>query len=227
MLDIETVSIDRERLESYKTKFEPAILVAEPEPEVEPAAKPKKKTKKTEGSVAKDKRKLKSERPGLHWLVGKVVCVGLKSVGKPVEMYCNEDEDLVLTTLYEGLLEKRPVDLITFNGKAFDVPFINMRGLVNGLDFSHLLPNERYTKMHLDLYEHLGGKWGMNAKLAELCWMFGIDCIEGAGNEMQHLYDQGDFEGIANHCRGDVEATEQLYLKLFPHGRAETKKYNR
>lgn len=227
VLDIETVSIDSEQLEDYKARFEPKPPEPEPGPEIEEGSKKRRsKTKKTVSSVVDRKRKLKSDRPGLHWLVGKLVCVGLKPIGKPAEMYCNEDEELVLTMLYEGLLEKRPIDLITFNGKAFDIPFINMRGLVHGLDFTHMLPNDRYSKMHLDLFETIGGKWNSNARLSELCWMFGIDCIEGEGNQMQKLYDQGDLEGIVNHCRGDVEATEQLYLKMFPPSRAASRKYN-
>jgi uncharacterized protein YprB with RNaseH-like and TPR domain len=60
------------------------------------------------------------------------------------------------------------VNLVTFNGQAFDIPFLYMRGLVHGLDFSALLPKEKWFKLHVDLYEHLGGKWGLNAKLDEI-----------------------------------------------------------
>ena len=194
VLDIETVASDR--IADYQKSFE---------------------------QDTSKKRILKSDKPGLHWLTSKVVCICIKPLGKPIMTFCDEDENLILTAFYEYLLGLRPVNLVTFNGQAFDIPFLYMRGLVHGLDFSALLPREKWSKLHVDLYEHLGGKWGLNAKLAEICWLLGIDCISGTGGEVQNLYDNQDFQKIIEHCTGDVEAIEQLYNRLFPHGRAEQK----
>lgn len=130
VLDIETVATDR--IDEYKEKFEPE----------------KKSSKKV----------LKSDKPGLHWLTGKVICICIKPLGKSAITFCDEDENLILSAFYEELLKLRPVNLVTFNGQAFDIPFLYMRGLVYGLDFSALLPREKWSKLHVDLYEHLGGK---------------------------------------------------------------------
>lgn len=194
VLDIETVASDR--LVEYQKAFEPEDI-----------------TKKIK----------RSDKPGLHWLTGKVVCICVKPLGKPLMTFCDEDEGAILSALYDCLLTLRPVNLITFNGRSFDVPFILMRGLTHGLDFSALLPRDKWSKLHMDLYEHLGGRWGLNAKLSEICWLLGINGICGSGSEIQGLYDNNDFPKIIEHCIGDVEAVEQLYNRLFPHGQAEQK----
>lgn len=220
--DIETVSIDKERLESFKRKFEPKP----PEPivvEVEDDEKPKKKKKVAVKKEEKPK-KLKSDRAGLHYLTGRVVCAGAKIFGRKADMFAHEDEEVLLAGLYEFLDSHLPFTLVTFNGREFDVPFIYMRGLLHGFDFSQVLPMDRYSKSHVDIYQHLGGKWGMNGKLSELAWHFGIeDSLDGSGADVQKNFDNGDWESIIAHCRADVETTEELYKRLFPHGRSKGK----
>lgn len=215
ILDIETISIASETLEDYKRKFEPAPPQTEPEPIDEEA--PKKRKKKATVGVKDDRKKRKSDKPGLNFLTGRIVCTVVKPVGGKPMVFAQEDEDILLLGLYDYLITKRPVELVTFNGRGFDVPFIVMRGLLHGLDFAHLLPTKKYDKLHIDLYEDiLGGKWGMGGKLRELAWFFGLEDVEGNGAEVQALYDSGDLEGIISHCVSDVETTEALYRKLLP-----------
>lgn len=212
VIDIETVAIDSEVLDAYKSKFEPKP--PEPEPEPETDEKPKNRKKK---AATDDRKKRKSDRPGLNYLTGKIVVVVVKPLGGKPVVFAQEDEDLLLIGLYDYLITKRPIEVITFNGRGFDVPFIVMRGLLHGLDFAHLLPTKRYDKLHVDLFEDvLGGKWGMGGRLSELAWFFSLEEVEGNGAEVQKLYDSGDLEGIISHCVSDVETTEALYRKLLP-----------
>ena len=222
--DIETAAIDRERLEDFKHRFEPKPPEPEPAAEVE-EEKPKKKKK-----LAKKEdrpKKLKSDRAGLHYLTGRVVCAGAKNFGKKAEMFAHEEEEILLAGLYEYLDNYRPFTLVTFNGREFDVPFVYMRGLLHGFDFSQVLPMDKFSKSHIDLYQHLGGKWGMNGKLSELAWHFGIeDGLDGSGADVQKNFDNGNWEEIIAHCRADVETTEKLYIRLFPHGRIVSGKWS-
>jgi DNA polymerase elongation subunit (family B) len=221
ILDIETAPITTERLESYISTFEPELLIQE-EPEwveVEGEPKKKKKPKKPKPKVG-----AKSTKGGLHWLTGQICCVGVKPVGKEPVMFADEDEELVLVGLHEYLTGMYPYITVTFNGSEFDLPFIRMRGLLHGLDFSGLLPLEKFSKTHIDIYQVLGGKWVLPAKLAEYCWYFGIEDIDDTGAHVAELFRAGDIEAIVRHCRGDVIGTEKLYRKVFPGGK-KTKKY--
>jgi len=213
-LDIETASIDSERLASFKARFEPKPPEPDPELEEEAPKKRKKAAKKEEKP-----KKLKSDRAGLHFLTGRVVCVGAKIFGRTPDMFAQEEEEITLAGLYTYLDSRQPFTLVTFNGRDFDVPMLYMRGLLHGFDFSQVLPMDKYSKNHIDLYQHLGGRWGMNGKLAELAWHFGIeDGLEGSGSDVQKDFDNGDWDGIIEHCRADVITTEKLYQKMFPFG---------
>lgn len=214
-LDLETASVDSERLQEFKDRFEPKPPEPEPEPEVE-EEKPKKRKKAKKEEKPK---KLKSDRAGLHFLTGRVVCTGTKFVGREPQMFADEAEEVIMAGLYDYLAAHQPFTLVTFNGRDFDLPMLYMRGLLHGYDFAQVLPMDKYAKTHIDLYQHLGGRWGMNGKLEELAWHFGLeDDLDGHGSSIQGLYDAGDWESIIAHCRADVIVTERLYTRLFPHG---------
>lgn len=221
VLDIETISIDSDRLNDYKEHFEPAPPEPEPEPETEPEINPK--TGKPKRKAAKPKPKSegrakapKSAKPGLHWLTGRIVCVCVKPDGQEPVAFGDEDEEALLVALHEYLMARFPYTLITFNGKAFDVPFLVMRGALYGLDFASLMPSDRFSKSHFDVFENVGGgKWGLPCKLSELAWYLGLPDVEGAGSKVQEQYDAGDFQAIIDHCKSDVVTTEGIYKIMF------------
>lgn len=220
VIDLETVPIDVDRLDSYIRTFEPSLLIEE-EPEwveVETDEKPKKGRKKAKPK--KDpKPKSKAGSGGLHWLTGRIACVGIKPLGKEPVVLIDEDESVIMAGVYEILADNYPFTTITFNGSEFDLPFLRMRGLLHGVDFSGVLPLEKYSKTHLDLYQIMGGKWVLPAKLAEYAWYFGITDIVDSGADVARMWENGEFDRIANHCRGDVIATEGLYYRIFPGGK--------
>jgi DNA polymerase elongation subunit (family B) len=222
IIDIETISIESERLEDYKKHFEPVEpVVDEEEPEINPkTGKPKRKAK-AKSSSGKVRSK-KSEKPGLHWLTGRVIVACVKPEGKEPVAFSDDDEEKLLVALHEYLMARYPYTIITYNGKSFDVPFLVMRGALYGLDFASVLPSDRYSKSHFDVYENTaGGKWGLPAKLSELAWFLGLPDVEGAGSQVQEQYNAGDIEGIIEHCKSDVTTTESIYKMLF--GRKQRK----
>lgn len=220
IVDIETAPIKTERLDSYIRTFEPELMVEE-EPEweeVEVDESPK-KGKKKKPKKPKPKVGSKAAKGGLHWLTGQICCVGVKPIGGDPIIFADEDEEIVLVGLFDYLSSQYPYTMVTFNGAEFDLPFIRMRGLLHGLDFSTLLPLEKFSKQHIDIYQVLGGKWVLPAKLSEYCWYFGIEDICDSGASVAEQFRAGDIEAIANHCRGDVIGTEKLYKKVFPGGK--------
>jgi uncharacterized protein YprB with RNaseH-like and TPR domain len=225
VLDIETIANDR--LNDYKKHFEPPEVVVVEEPEPEPEINPK--TGKPKRAKAKPKPKSegrakarKSERAGLHWLTGRIVVVCVKPDGQEPVVFADDDEETMLVALHEYLMSRFPYTIITFNGKSFDVPFLVMRGAIYGLDFASVLPSDRYSKSHFDIFEIVGGgKWGLPCKLSELAWYLNLPDVEGTGSKVQEQYDSGDFEGIIEHCKSDVETTEKIYKILF--GRKQRK----
>lgn len=225
ILDIETIANDR--LHEYKEHFEPAP--PEPEPEEEPVVEINPKTGKPKRAKAKPKPKgegrakaKKSDKPGLSWLTGRVIVACIKPQGKEPIAFADDDEEKLLVALHEYLLARFPYTVVTFNGKSFDQPFLVMRGMLYGLDFASVLPSDRYSKSHIDLFETIGGgKWALPCKLSEAAWFFGLPDVEGSGKDVQRMYDENDIEGIINHCKSDVETTEKLFNIVY--GRKQRK----
>ena len=191
IIDIETIPLSKERIRAYKEEFEP-------------------ETKK------KSRKPKKSGLGGLHWLTGRLVCVGIKPLGEKAEVFAHESEAVIFSDFAHYLEHHSAKQVITFNGRNFDLPFLRMRGSLYGINMDLYLPYAKFDKAHIDIYEELGGKWGLNAKLAEYAWFYGLKTISGSGAEVEKMFNDGDLDSIVAHNLGDLDTTEEIYKRLFP-----------
>jgi len=108
--------------------------------------------------------------------------------------------------------------IITFNGRAFDCPFIMIRSAVCKIKSSkNLMPNRYSSDMHIDLLDRLTFYGSVRRKfnLHMWCKAFGIKSPkegEVTGYQVKDLFAQGKFLDIARYCVGDIVATKELYL---------------
>lgn len=105
--------------------------------------------------------------------------------------------------------------IITFNGRAFDCPFIMIRSAVHKIKPSRDLMPNRYNGSHLDLLDQLTfyGASRRRFSLDMWCRTFGIKSpkSEGiTGYEVKDLYMSGRYVDIAKYCFGDLRATKEL-----------------
>lgn len=116
--------------------------------------------------------------------------------------------------------------LITFNGRTYDLPVLELAGFRYGLslpgwfqseDKSFTQPRNRYNQLsHLDLMDlmtNFGASrlmGGLNL-LANLIGKPGKTTIDGS--QVQGLYDAGELEQINNYCRCDVLDTYFVFLR--------------
>ncbi|MBF0541381.1 MAG: ribonuclease H-like domain-containing protein [Nitrospirae bacterium] len=114
--------------------------------------------------------------------------------------------------------------IVTFNGRAFDCPFILTRTAVHQLKpTKDILPN-RYSNQHIDLFDQLS-LFGAQRKKFNLdiwCRTLGIKSpkSEGVtGYDVKRLFKEGKFLEIAKYCAGDLWATRELFLKWETHMR--------
>lgn len=169
----------------------------------------------------------------LYPLTAKVVAIGMYDVGRNKSYVYYENPvvedwtDEKQTTSFKGLPEadmlakfwdiiKVTDQVITFNGRNFDVPFMLMRSAKLGVKPTKDLMGYRYTNsLHVDLLEQFTF-YGVTRKfnLDFYCHGFGIETPkskEVSGNEVKHLYDEGRVKDIAIYCGKDIYATYQLY----------------
>jgi len=116
--------------------------------------------------------------------------------------------------------------IITFNGRCFDCPFILVRSALHRVKPTRDLMPNRYSGTHLDLLDQLTfyGSTRRRFSLDIWCRTFGIKSPkeETTGYEVKDLFRNGKYVEIARYCVGDLVATKELleywqnYIKFTP-----------
>lgn len=107
---------------------------------------------------------------------------------------------------------------VTFNGRAFDCPFLLIRSALLGIKPTRHLMTYRYeAKQHCDLMEQLTF-YNVTRKytLDFLCKAFSIASPKAGGitgAEVGRLFAEGKRRQLAEYCLADVRATAELYRR--------------
>lgn len=107
--------------------------------------------------------------------------------------------------------------IITFNGRAFDAPFIILRSAILKIKpTKDLMPNRYTGASHIDLLERLTFFGAVRRKfnLHMWCEAFGIPSpkVEGVtGHDIKGLFKEGRYIEIARYCLRDLYATKELF----------------
>jgi len=141
--------------------------------------------------------------------------------GGPVEFMPCADEMELLTAFWD--VAKHYDEIVTFNGRGFDVPFLYLRSAVLNVPISkkNWLGYRYATEPHCDLAEQfsfygVSGREGAARKfnLDFYCKAFGIDSPKAhgvTGMDVNTLMAEGKFRDIAEYCLRDVRATVELH----------------
>lgn len=153
------------------------------------------------------------KKPGIHAIVSQVVCVGLREHGQTSMIAPPEfpSEKKVLEWLQGILKEHQNSDIVGFNIKNFDFPFLQVRAAKYGLKLD--LPDKRSVRGK-DLFESLGGKWQTDVSscsLTELAWFLYGECKKTDGGDVAGWWAEKNYDAIKGHCAEDVELTDRIY----------------
>ncbi len=105
--------------------------------------------------------------------------------------------------------------IVTFNGRSFDCPFILIRSAVHRIRPSKDLMPNRYNGSHIDLLDQLTffGASRRKFSLDMWCRTFGIKSPKSGGitgYDVKDLYASGRYVDLAKYCVGDLKATKEL-----------------
>jgi predicted PolB exonuclease-like 3'-5' exonuclease len=151
--------------------------------------------------------------------VGTIICIGLVDTDTGEEKAIVDlDEKVLLGDFWQFLRTHQPELFVTFNGKSFDFPYINVRSAILQVPPSMILPIRRHTTHpHFDVREvFAGNERYRRGNLDYFCAVFGIDSPKQNmdGKRVGTAYRQGRIEEIALYCLGDCRATAALYERL-------------
>jgi 3'-5' exonuclease len=186
-----------------------------------------------EQSETDEERRLIREGLGFSPLTGRVVAIGILNpdTNKGAVYYQqqkNEKEEEDKIALYVPCANEKEIlkrfweiathydQLVTFNGYAFDCPFIMIRSAVLGVKPTINLMQTRYSRFpHFDLMDGLTnfGAARFKKPLHMWCQAFGIKSPKEdgtTGNDVARLFKENKCLDIAKYCAGDIRATAEL-----------------
>jgi hypothetical protein len=111
--------------------------------------------------------------------------------------------------------------LVTFSGRIFDLPVLELRALRYGLSlpwyFGGKASFRGRSDRHDDLYEALSNRGAARLRggldlLAKLVGLPGKGAVSGA--MVQELWERGEYEIVHRYCRRDVVQTYFLFLRV-------------
>lgn len=139
----------------------------------------------------------------------------------PVEFVPCADEHELLTAFWDAA--KHYQQVVTFNGRGFDVPFLYLRSAQLNVPIARKdwLGYRYAVDPHCDLAEQLtfygvSGRDGAARKfnLDFYCKAFGIESPKShgvTGNDVTQMMEEGRHKEIADYCLRDVRATVLLH----------------
>jgi DNA polymerase elongation subunit (family B) len=199
-------------------------------------------TEKIDDVVAKDAKRQEITRFMSLWpFTSQVVCIAMLNAetqrgqslfiaedfeeetdeNAPVKFVPYADEFELLTAFWD--VAKHYDNIVTFNGRGFDVPFIYLRSALLNVPISkkNWLGYRYATEPHCDLAEQLtfysvSGRDGAARRfnLDFYCKAFGIESPKShgvSGMDVSTMMAEGKFREIAEYCLRDVRATMELY----------------
>jgi len=129
--------------------------------------------------------------------------------------------------LLEGffhLIETRAPQLVSFNGRGFDIPVLKYRAMAHGLSCPRWFTQgdkwnnyeTRYSKeYHCDLLEVLSD-FGASARCSmdEVAAVFNVPGkLETAGDNVRDMFEAGQIQAIRDYCETDVLTTMLIFLR--------------
>jgi DNA polymerase elongation subunit (family B) len=129
-------------------------------------------------------------------------------------VYASGSEQAILERFWSTLAFYDQI--VTFNGRSFDGPFLMVRSAVHRIKPSKNLVPYRYGDDHIDLYDRLGfyGAVRRTMNLHMWCTALGIASSKASGitgYDVPRLFREGKHEEIARYCMDDVRATAELF----------------
>jgi DNA polymerase elongation subunit (family B) len=162
---------------------------------------------------------------------GHVICIGMGHDGrgrgeletKGLTARVVEDEPRILEAFWEVTRSARDWRFVTYNGLAFDLPYLIRRSIYAGVPPSTGLPLRPYAPdSHFDVMRVLSNWERADAVrldvVAELLglrkWPPGME-----GSQVLGLWRAGRVDEIEAYCLGDVRLAYEIFLRVEPYFR--------
>jgi 3'-5' exonuclease len=133
------------------------------------------------------------------------------------------DERLILEGFWDVVRARRDWCFITYNGLAFDVPFLVRRSIYLGVAPTTGLPMRPFAlDSHFDVMRALANWERSDAvRLDVVAELLGLSKTPAGmeGSQVLGLWRAGRVEEIEAYCLGDVRLVYEIFLRIEPYFR--------
>ncbi|MDX8413943.1 MAG: 3'-5' exonuclease [Mariprofundales bacterium] len=138
----------------------------------------------------------------------------------------SSSEERELIEGFFSMITQRAPQLVSFNGRGFDLPVLKYRAMLHGISCPRWFSEgDRYNnydarysqRYHLDLLEDFSD-FGASARcsLHEVASAFGIPGkLDTSGGDVLDMFVSGEIDAIRNYCETDVCSTMLLLLRTL------------
>jgi uncharacterized protein YprB with RNaseH-like and TPR domain len=156
------------------------------------------------------------ESMGLEWTKSEITCICAKDQSGNRFGSAGADEIMVMEDFINWITEIsnfKSHKLVTYNGRMFDIPYI-----IGRLSFSDRTQETGRFLLnynHFDIFAFIKKLTKKNMSLDTVAKLLGCKNLKsGSGAGAVELAKQGKWKELKEYCNDDVDATEELYLKL-------------
>ena len=157
-----------------------------------------------------EKKANKLRQAALSPITGRITCMGLSYNGN-MQFFIDKNEATLLREIDIFLSGKEIGAYVGHNSVGFDLPYLRVRHLANGIHMpSWLQPECRHqdTMLMIDRRNMVG--------LSDIEWLLDINRdSEKDGKAALKYWEDDDWESLKQYNLDDVRTTETLYLKLI------------
>ena len=159
---------------------------------------------------------------------GQLLCVGMRWLqddgSSKDKVVCEENEESTLRVFFDIINHpgSKNARFIHYNGLGFDIPFLIIRAAHYGIEINNwnFTDLRRFSyKSHIDLMMYLCNWNNYNAISMDVtCRSFDIPSPkegEVKGETVAKAFEDGNIEAVNEYVMRDVEATHQLFEKLW------------
>jgi predicted PolB exonuclease-like 3'-5' exonuclease len=158
---------------------------------------------------------------GCLWLDSECRLRRLGVVGEEAADLDDDEREARLLEGFSRFVGRQHTTLLTYNGRAFDLPVIALRSLCHGVPLGWYYTERgvryRYSEEgHIDLCDwladHGATRSGSLDAIARLCGLPGKVGVDGS--QVEGLYRAGQLQSIQHYCLADVTQTAFVFLRF-------------
>lgn len=157
------------------------------------------------------------KKQALDSMKGQIICIGYALDDDDPTTIEEHNEELILRLLLHDLLYRdwSIHMLVGWNIINFDIPWLWRKAIQYNLpDLRRILPHGN-PKLCIDLMKVWAANYKDYVSLSDCAKFLGIEHDGGNGSEIYDLWQAGDLDAIAEHCKRDINTTREIYRRIY------------